>query len=411
VALTAFTSSTGDLIHEAGGLEADVSAYTDGIYGQASSVTIDIDTIAEIETAIGGTNILTETEIDASSELLALMDDETGTGLLTFATAPTFTTNITAPLVIGGTAVGSTLTLKSTSGSGTTDAIIFQVGNNGAVEGGRFTTIGELGLGTTTPHRQLTLSDSAEPQLAFTDAGVTSDIWEMRNAGGNLYFATSSKNTYATSSLAAVEFQGTGKPGIAISSTTPFATLAVNPSSDFSNQFVVGSSTATTLLLDNRGHLFLPKLAVDAAAHTYTMCGAATTFEAIWDTTTCVLSAAKFKTNIEDLDIGLEELLKVRPVQFNYKPTGDETYDENINIAHQQIGLIADEVEKIDSRLVTYDNKGEIKGFNYEQYTSWLTKAIQEMWSSVTNHESRIDKLERENMELKTRLEKLENAR
>lgn len=95
VALTAFTSSTGDLIHEAGGLEADVSGYTNGLYGQLSGATADVDTIAEIETAIGGaTNILTETEIDGSSELLALMDDETGTGALVFGTSPTIATAI-----------------------------------------------------------------------------------------------------------------------------------------------------------------------------------------------------------------------------------------------------------------------------------------------------------------------------
>lgn len=94
VALAAFTSSTGDLKHEAGGLEADVSGYTDGLYGMASGVTADIDTIAELETAIGGTNILIETEIDASSELLAIMDDETGTGVLVFGTSPTFTTSV-----------------------------------------------------------------------------------------------------------------------------------------------------------------------------------------------------------------------------------------------------------------------------------------------------------------------------
>ena len=37
------------------------------------------------------TNILRETEIDASSELLAIMDDETGTGALVFANSPTIT--------------------------------------------------------------------------------------------------------------------------------------------------------------------------------------------------------------------------------------------------------------------------------------------------------------------------------
>lgn len=54
VALAAFTSSTGDLIHEAGGLEADVSAYTNGLYGQLSGATADIDTLAEFNTALGG---------------------------------------------------------------------------------------------------------------------------------------------------------------------------------------------------------------------------------------------------------------------------------------------------------------------------------------------------------------------
>ncbi len=71
----------GKISLEAGGLEADISGYTDGLYGIAGGVTTDIDTIAEVETAIGGsTNILTEAEIDASAELYALIDDETGSG-------------------------------------------------------------------------------------------------------------------------------------------------------------------------------------------------------------------------------------------------------------------------------------------------------------------------------------------
>ncbi len=54
-----------------------------------------IDTEAEFEAICAALNFLIETEIDASSELLALMDDETGTGVLVFGTAPTFTTGIT----------------------------------------------------------------------------------------------------------------------------------------------------------------------------------------------------------------------------------------------------------------------------------------------------------------------------
>lgn len=55
-------------------------------------------TMAELETETSdATNILQESEIDASSELLAIMDDETGTGVLVFGTSPTFTTGITVP--------------------------------------------------------------------------------------------------------------------------------------------------------------------------------------------------------------------------------------------------------------------------------------------------------------------------
>ena len=46
------------------------------------------EALAVLEATI---NILLETEIDASSELLAIMDDETGTGALVFGTAPVIT--------------------------------------------------------------------------------------------------------------------------------------------------------------------------------------------------------------------------------------------------------------------------------------------------------------------------------
>ncbi len=69
---------------------------------------------------------------------------------------PTFTTNITAPLVIGGTGTTSTLTLRSTSGVGATGSnIIFQTGNNGATTAMTILNSGNLGISTTTPQTKL----------------------------------------------------------------------------------------------------------------------------------------------------------------------------------------------------------------------------------------------------------------
>lgn len=67
-----------------------------------SLATLNFSSIALQETGVG---VLNNDEIDASSELLAIMDDETGTGALTFATSPTFTTSILLPsasMTVGG---------------------------------------------------------------------------------------------------------------------------------------------------------------------------------------------------------------------------------------------------------------------------------------------------------------------
>lgn len=70
-------SAQATLTHELGGLEADVSGYTDGLYGMASGATADIDTEAELETALGSINVIVSTEIDGFSEVQALVADKT----------------------------------------------------------------------------------------------------------------------------------------------------------------------------------------------------------------------------------------------------------------------------------------------------------------------------------------------
>lgn len=84
-----------------------------------------------------------------SAQLRAQITDETGSGLLVFATAPIFTTNITVPIIIGGVGVGTDLIFQTTSGVGDgTDLMIWRGGNNGADEWMRLVT-GVLYIGDT----------------------------------------------------------------------------------------------------------------------------------------------------------------------------------------------------------------------------------------------------------------------
>lgn len=95
----------------------------------------------------------------------------------TLAVAGTLTLTGTMPLVTGGSAASSTLTLKSTSGVGTTDSIVMKVGNNGATTAVTVDTSGNVGIGTTTPDGNLEISGTATTQYITrysTDASSAS---------------------------------------------------------------------------------------------------------------------------------------------------------------------------------------------------------------------------------------------
>jgi len=94
--------------------------------------------------------------------------------------------------------------------------------------------------------------------------------------------------------------------------------------------------------------------------------------------TTCVTSSRRFKTDIKPIDIGLKEVLALNPKSYTRKeptqsmPTGKE------------VGLIAEEVEKVIPRIVEYEADGVTpRGVNYQEYTAVLTKAIQEQQKQI----------------------------
>lgn len=69
-----------------------------------------------------------------------------------------------------------------------------------------------VGIGTSTPVWQLNLATSTRPQLALSDGIITDNHWTLRSVGNNLYFATASPATYATSSVSALTIDTNGFP-------------------------------------------------------------------------------------------------------------------------------------------------------------------------------------------------------
>jgi hypothetical protein len=99
--------------------------------------------------------------------------------------------------VIGGSTASSSLTLRSTSGVGTTGAdIIFQAGNNGATEVMRLQNGGNVGIGTSSPGAKLTVSagDAASATNQFIISGGRS-LGTGIGSSGSILFTNSYWNS------------------------------------------------------------------------------------------------------------------------------------------------------------------------------------------------------------------------
>ncbi|MDD2935014.1 MAG: tail fiber domain-containing protein, partial [Candidatus Pacebacteria bacterium] len=141
---------------------------------------------------------------------------------------------------------------------------------------------------------------------------------------------------------------GTGNVGIG--TTTPWRTLSVN-----------GTAAFTGLTNDGTG---------------YYAC-ISTSGELATSTTACGASSERFKTNINDLTYGLDTVLQLRPVSFNWK-------SDFINSSSTQIGFIAEEVNTLIPEVIGHDDKGTIMNLDYPKLTSVLVNAIKEINTKIS---------------------------
>jgi hypothetical protein len=162
-----------------------------------------------------------------SAQLAAALTDETGTGVAVFGTAPTFTTSITDPLIIGGTATTSTLALRSTSGVGETGSdIVMQTGNNGGTECIRILNNGRVGINKSAPAGQLDVAGNIYAGT-FGEGHLVGDgtnfFLDAAKSGGSMIFRTNG-------STEAYRATNTGTFGIG--ETAPAAKLHVKSTTE-----------------------------------------------------------------------------------------------------------------------------------------------------------------------------------
>jgi len=108
------------------------------------------------------------------------------------------------------------------------------------------------------------------------------------------------------------------------------------------------------------------------------------------------LSDARLKKDVTNINNGLDKVMQLRPVTFNWKQ--EEYQDKNFD-DRNHIGFIAQEVEEIVPQVVTTaDDEMQTKSIAYSDLIPVLTKAIQEQ-------QKEIDELKAEIQAIKSMLE------
>lgn len=126
-------------------------------------------------------------------------------------------------------------------------------------------------------------------------------------------------------------------------------------------------------------------------------------------------SLLKWKTNIVDLSLSLETLLKLEPRVFNWR-RDPETHELDVTKVDDEydLGFIAEEVEAVDPLLASHAN-GVLSGVKYERLTALIVNSIKDLWGDIQtlwswneSQDKEIAELKEQNALLLKRIEQLE---
>ncbi len=113
-------------------------------------------------------------------------------------------------------------------------------------------------------------------------------------------------------------------------------------------------------------------------------------------------SSRVLKEGIQDLELGLDTLMRLRPVAFRWKSNHSP-----------DLGFIAEDVAKVHPLLAAYNESGKLQSVKYTQMTALLTKVLQEQVRERNKVEGDLKKqvteLQKHNADLTTQLREQQN--
>ena len=308
-------------------------------------------------------------------------------------------------------------------GIGTTGPVAkLEVSGTGALIGtmGAFNVLGNL-----TDNAILTVGSGAANRLGIIELVGNSTV---SNGIAGISMVHKNSSTYNEIASIYASRAGADNSGTIAFNTMNAGTAATRMTIQYDGNVGINDTTPD-FKFDVEGTVGFPGISAGAAGDTDACLNATTNEVTDAGASTCIVSSLRFKENLKPLTGGLEKVLKLNPVSYNYKPNLDSSKVKKV----RHIGLIAEEMLKVERRLVFFEADGKTpRGIGYEEFTALLTSAIKELNAKVDliineniagikkqiadlsarmlSAENRLTNLERENQELKARIKALEDG-
>jgi Chaperone of endosialidase len=130
---------------------------------------------------------------------------------------------------------------------------------------------------------------------------------------------------------------------------------------------------------DGAGRVYFPNISSATGVTSGYVCFTSSTGALSYDpTNTCLVSSEAYKTDVANLNGGLTEIERLRPVSFRYLPKYDPAR------LGAQVGFLAEEVAAVDPRLASYDpNTHAARAVQYDRVSVVLVAALQEQQREI----------------------------
>ena len=107
-------------------------------------------------------------------------------------------------------------------------------------------------------------------------------------------------------------------------------------------------------------------------------------------------SSLRYKTNLAPYTRSLDVIKQLRPISFDWKSGGK-----------RDIGFGAEDVEKIDPLLITYNANGQVEGVKYDRLSTVFVNAFKEQQTQIEQQQKQIKEQQNNITELKNQVELL----